>query len=374
MGIRVLLAGAAPEVETYAERARAIGMDPVCAVAPVDRETLLRLVRDPGVRGICVLSAEVREDAEAVAETLGLPGGVNLRGDVWGALREAGAGMAESRVARDDIGAEAIARELGEPLWVKPASPRAEPFCMTVQHLDDLPLALANVRKRAPDDAFLLQRPVEGDCFWLAGFRVGRAFHAVEAVSERVHDERFRVPIELAAPCRAPAAAYQAMIDVGHRVAQCLPAGWYPLETHFVLREGRLLLTDVCAPPGFEPALVELLRHAFAIDLRAAYLRVAAGESPDTASRRYLGAAVRWIPAASGVVQRVRGVETARAMPEVGEVRLAAAPGDTLGHVVDRAARDRTGYVLATGGSATLALARVQEAVSHVHIETKRAW
>lgn len=375
MGKRVLLVGDTPGVAAYAERARAIGMDPVCVEASAGHEALLRAARDSRVHGIRALSAESRAAAAGVAELLHMPGeGSALHFSEWDRLRDAGIAVVENRVARDDATAARALHELEVPLWVKAASLRAEPFCMTLQHPDDLPLALANVRKRASGEPFLLQKPAQGPCFRLMGFQLGRAFHAVEVVGERVHDERFRVPVELALPCRVGAAAYQTMVDVGHLAAPWLPPGHYPLEMRFVLCEGRPVLTDVSVPTRFETALAELLWHGLAVDVRAALLRVAVGEPPHTVPRRYLGAAARWLSAASGAVRQVQGVEEARAMPGVQRVEVAVAPGDTLGHVVDRAARDRTGYVLATGGSDALALARAQDAAARVNIETARAW
>src|SRR5690606_13354871 len=61
---------------------------------------------------------------------------------------------------------------------------------------------------------------------------------------------------------------------------------------------------------------------------------------------------VAWLRSRSGVIRRIEGVERARALRSILDVVASAAPGEVVGHVVDKHSRDQLGYVLAAGDTA----------------------
>ena len=369
----LVLAGDAPDLPELAKKAEVAGFETVTVKGTPDEALLQKAALEAGARGIVPLSVAVREVTARVCTRLHWAGiGTAESFADWREVT--GNQVAAPRhlvVATDEEAAAAVA-ELGTPVWLRPATLGGQPFRMTLDHAADLSLVLGKVRSHAATVPVLVQQPVQGVSCSVVGFRFGRAYHAVECVNGLLLDPAFEVNFGLSLPFAGGGLAYKKAIEAAHRAAEVLPAGHYLLEMGFVLTEGGPVLTRMHAPVRFSPALVALLRHAYAVDLEAGMLRVAAGEPPAEAPRRAQGAAVRWLNLGSGTVKDIEGVEAARQLPGVCEVHIAAQVGDAVGHILDRDKRDAIGWVLATGGRRVDAEARAEAALNTLNIVTQK--
>ena len=108
----------------------------------------------------------------------------------------------------------------------------------------------------------------------------------------------------------------------------------------------------------------ELAKLALGVDLNGLALQAALGESISSAalhpSPQVGGAIARFLVPPEGVLQEVEGVDEARAVEGVHDVRIYREPGHVFGPF--RRGADRAGAVLATGDSRDEALERADEA------------
>jgi len=108
----------------------------------------------------------------------------------------------------------------------------------------------------------------------------------------------------------------------------------------------------------------ELARAALGVDLNGLALQAALGESIWSAALHAVpqvgGAVVRFLVPSEGVLQEVEGIDAARSVEGVEEVRIYREPGHVFGPFLRGA--DRAGAVLATGASREEALERADEA------------
>jgi cysteine synthase A len=244
---------------------------------------------------------------------------------------------------------------------------------MRVDHPSDISLALQKVRKRNPDGLLRIQPALPGDVYRVVAFKAGAALLPVAYMEETVTPSVYRVPLGVTLPLPADSEAVAQMDDALTRLKGRLPEGWGYCEFEFVATEAGVVLTDMQAPVrlGREPRRVVL--QALGVDLLRCALECALGRVPDVTPRRAQAVAFSWLLTRSGVVTEVTGVSAARALPGVVDVVIQAREGDVLTHVVDRASRERGGYILAEGDSLDRAWAALEQAREAVWIQTSPA-
>lgn len=112
-----------------------------------------------------------------------------------------------------------------------------------------------------------------------------------------------------------------------------------------------------------------LLPISTGIDLVAASIRVALGETPDLVPKSQpRAAAIRFVCAEPGVLSSVAGVEESRQGVGVEEVELYHGPGDRIPVLVD--ATGRVGHVICSADNAIDAVVCAETAMRHIRIDT----
>lgn len=105
------------------------------------------------------------------------------------------------------------------------------------------------------------------------------------------------------------------------------------------------------------------------IDLIAATIRVALGETPDLNSNtRTHAAAIRFICPVPGVIAAIDGVEAARHLEGMEEIEIYKLPGQRVPPLMD--ARGRAGHVIFTADTPDDAIKRAERALASIHIHT----
>lgn len=274
---------------------------------------------------------------------------------------------AACRTAVDLPSAERAAEALGLPVRVSAGGWR-----MRVDTAADMALAWAKANKWAQGAPVLVQAWTEGPVYRVPGFKVRRAFHVAEILSELWLGGLHPVPMTYAAPCGLDGRAYAAALETAHAAGAELPSGGYYAEVELVRCEGRFVVTGLHGDARPEARIAMLLRLAQGIDLEAAARRAAICEVPDLSPSRDMAGAVSWITPHSGVVAEIGGLEAARSIPWVREVVVKAKLGETLRHIVDLPSREQAGWVLAVAPTRAEALQSAAAACGTVQVVTRR--
>ncbi|MHB8711386.1 MAG: ATP-grasp domain-containing protein [Trichloromonadaceae bacterium] len=113
---------------------------------------------------------------------------------------------------------------------------------------------------------------------------------------------------------------------------------------------------------------------ATGVDLVAAAIRVALGESPsdeELTPRQQQGVAIRYFFPEPGMITAIHNVEKARQIPGVYKLDFFLVPGEMVESVTNHT--KRCGYVIASGVDRSEAVSRAAEVISTVRIETRSA-
>ncbi len=259
------------------------------------------------------------------------------------------------------------------PAWVRAACARGDSSCMRLEHPNDLSLASAKLQKRNLGGPIRIQPALEGAVYRALAFKTGGGLSLCCLIAEEMTTSVYRVPLSMMVPAEGRTDLLCEVAAMAEQVNGHLPQGWGYVELEFVDAAIGLRLIDVQCPARLDPHLRQLVRLALGIDLLLASMACALGRMPSLAPTRHAGAAMTWLLARSGVVTGLRGVEEARRIDGVIEVTINAREGDILSHVVDIPSRERGGYIVATGDSATQARERLDAARARVWINTSPA-
>jgi biotin carboxylase len=230
-----------------------------------------------------------------------------------------------------------------------------------VRSPDELPAAIAGALAESRSGLAIIEELVEGPEVQVGAFSIGGRFFPL-TMTDRLTAEPPAFGVALRHVWPSEAAGVDAF-----RVAEAAAAavGVTDGPTHLELRigpDGPQVMELAARLGGGHNA--ELCRAAVGVDLNGLALAAALGEpiaEEDLQAEPQVGGAlVRFLVPPEGVLQEVEGVEEARAVDGVQEVRVYREPGHVFGPFLRGA--DRAGAVLVTGASREEALDRADEA------------
>ena len=246
--------------------------------------------------------------------------------------------------------------------WVVKAPDRQGQKGLTlVGSEDELPVAIARAIEESRSGVAIVEELVDGPEVTVNAFSVRGEFHPL-TVTDRLTAESgaFGVALAHVWPSEAggqPAEVARAAVDA---------LGITDGPTYSQLRigpDGPQVIEVAARLGGGHDA--ELVHAAVGVDLNGLALQAALGESIWSAALHVVpqvgGAVVHFLVPPEGVLEEVEGVDEARGVEGVQEVRVYREPGHVFGPFL-RAA-DRAGAVLAVGDSRDDALQRADEAV-----------
>lgn len=140
------------------------------------------------------------------------------------------------------------------------------------------------------------------------------------------------------------------------------------LHTEWIRVDGAPHLVESAGrPPG--DRIIDLIDLAHRTDLTERWIRLLAGEESEPVGEPELGAAIRFLLPAPGVVESVTGTDRAEAADGVRRVEVTAVPGNTLGALTS--SWHRGGSVIATGADGAEAEERARSAAALISFETR---
>ncbi len=247
------------------------------------------------------------------------------------------------------------------PCVVKAPDRQGQRGLTLVRARDELPAAITSALTESRSGHAIIEELVEGPEVQVVAFSIGGRFFPL-TVTDRLTAEPPAFGVALRHTWPSEAAAADAF-----RVAEAAAAavGVTDGPTHVELRfgpDGPQVMELAARLGGGHNA--ELCRAAVGVDLNGFALAAALGEpiaEGDLQAEPQVGSAlVRFLVPPEGVLQEVDGVEEARAVEGVQEVRIYREPGHVFGTFLRGA--DRAGAVLVTGSSREEAVDRADEA------------
>ena len=300
--------------------------------------------------------------AARVAERMGLPHPID----------GATAGLAVSKLKQRERLAEAGVPQprwelvsetqpgLSVPSVVKAPDRQGQKGLALVRSEEELPAAIGRAIEESRSGVAIVEELVDGPEVTVNAFSVRGDFHPL-TVTDRLTAEPPAFGVALAHVWPSEAGGQAA--EVAGAAVEALGIQDGPTYTQLRIGpEGPQVIEVAARLGGGHDA--ELARAALGVDLNGLALQAALGESIWSAALHAVpqvgGAVVRFLVPPEGVLQEVEGIDAARSVEGVEEVRIYREPGHVFGPFLRGA--DRAGAVLATGASREEALERADEA------------
>jgi biotin carboxylase len=339
-------------------------------ISTEDEQGIERLAAAEGVEGIIAPGIDWPVGIAArVAERMGLPHPID----------GATAGLAVSKLKQRERLAQAgvpqpgwqIVKAPEETLqqtvaksdmsWVVKAPDRqGQKGLALVSSEDELPRAVARAIEESRSGGAIIEELVDGPEVTVNAFSVRGEFHPL-TVTDRLTADPPAFGVALAHVWPSEAGGKGA--EVARAAVEALGIQDGPTYTQLRIGPKGPQVIEVAARLGGGHD-AELVLAAVGVDLNGLALDAALGEPIWSAALHAVpqvgGAVVRFLVPPQGVLQEVEGVEEARAVEGVEDVRIYREPGHIFGPF-ERGA-DRAGAVLATGDSRAEALERADEA------------
>lgn len=375
MSATIILAGENARARRVRARCEALGIEAAGASGSgvID---LVRQARERGAQGMLALSEPAALACAQACRELGLPGPLPEavrrmldKGLMREALRETNTDVQRFAVVDNPDAARTEAKRLRPPWVIKPATGDRQCGVSFIAYADDLPIGYMRARAQSRDGRVLIDEYVQGEEFVVDGIVRGGVLDPL-CVSSRLrpappmlHDLGMEAPV--AANAASP------LIAFGERVVAALGYDDGPVRIEVVGSGGAMHTIEVSPVLCGGRLETDLGRVAHGADAIDAALLACTGADAPRPEVRERGAALLWIPARSGVVEAVRGVDAARAAPGVVEVEVNARAGDWIGHALIRQTNERIGHVVAEGIAAEEAMAAARLALERCTVETR---
>jgi biotin carboxylase len=336
-------------------------------ISTEDEHGIERLAGAEGIEGIIAPGIDWPVGIAArIAERLGLPHPIDgAIGSLAVSKQRQRERLAAAGVPQPDWqivkSPDETLEQTGAKSWVVKAPDRQGQKGLTlVGSQDDLPVAIERAIEESRSGAAIVEDLVDGPEVTVNAFSVRGEFHPL-TVTDRLTPEPGAFGVALAHVW--PSEAGGQPVDVARAAVDALGIKDGPTYSQLRIGPDGPQVIEVAARLGGGHD-AELVHAAVGVDLNGLALQSALGESIWSAALHVVphvgGAVVHFLVPPEGVLEEVEGVDEARGVEGVQEVRVYREPGHVFGPFL-RAA-DRAGAVLAIGDSREEALQRADEA------------
>ena len=253
------------------------------------------------------------------------------------------------------------------PSVVKAPDRQGQKGLTLVRSEEELPEAIARAIEESRSGVALVEEVVDGPEVTVNAFSLRGEFHPL-TVTDRLTAEPPAFGVALAHVWPSEAGGEAAKVAESAVSALGIENG--PTYTQLRIGPDGPQVIEVAARLGGGHD-AELCKLALGVDLNGLALQAALGESIWSAALQPTpevgGAIVRFLVPPEGVLEEVEGVDEARVVEGVHDVRIYREPGHVFGPFLRGA--DRAGAVLATGDSREEALARADEAAGLIRFK-----
>jgi biotin carboxylase len=333
-------------------------------ISTEDEHGIERLASAEGVEGVIAPGIDWPVGIAArVAERLGLPHPIDAavanRAVSKQKQREA---LAEANVPQPSWHVVSGPEDgLPVPSVVKAPDRQGQKGLTLVRSEDEMPGAIARALEESRSGVAIIEELVDGPEVTVNAFSLRGEFHPL-TVTDRLTAEPPAFGVALAHVWPSEAAGAKAA-EVAEAAVSALGIENGPSYTQLRIGPDGPQVIEVAARLGGGHD-AELAKLALGVDLNGLALKAALGERIWSAALQPTpevgGAVVRFLVPPVGVLEEVEGVDEARAVEGVQDMRIYRSPGHVFGEFLRGA--DRAGAVLAIGDSRDEALERSGEA------------
>jgi biotin carboxylase len=337
----------------------------------VSLQAVIEASRTRPIHGVLALGDRPTVLAAKVSEALELPGNPVAAAEISRnklATRErmASAGLAAPwfRSVAADAEPAGLARELSFPCVVKPLGLSGSRGVMRADDPAQFVTAVERLRRLLLEPSVQATKDSLNDTIIIEGFVAGWEF-ALEGIVEAGRlrtlalfdkpdplDGPFFEETTYVTPSRLPARRQREVEDVVARAIAAIGLRHGPVHAECRVQDDDIVVLEVAARP-IGGLCAKALRFEDPVlgtmSLEELLLRHACGESVERAVREAVSSGVMMIPIpARGVYRRVEGVDAARTIPGVEDVRITAKPDQLLVPLPEGASY--LGFIFAGGG------------------------
>ena len=402
------------QIRSFGDAARAVGATIVLATDRcdqledpwADQAVPVRFSDDPAAVAAGVAAA-VAERADAVlavgdrptllaahiSAALGLPGNpppsaVRSRNKLQAheAFRRAGLLTADFRAVSLNDDPASLAEEIPYPAVLKPLALSGSRGVIRVNDADEFAAAFERLRALMTSPDIRIERDAAHDAALVESFVPG-AECAVEGVLTRGVFQPFAIfdkpdPLDgpffeetiYLTPSASPPAVQRAVIDAVSRAALAIGLHHGPIHAECRVNESGVYVLEVAARPigGLCSKALRLTTGATAtVSLEEVLLRHALGEDVRSYQREQQASGVMMIPIPQrGVLREVEGIEAARGVANVDEVRMTAKPDTLLVPLPE--GHSYLGFIFASGDDAATVERALREAHARLRFVVER--
>jgi biotin carboxylase len=338
-------------------------------ISTEDEEDVDRLARAERVDGVISPGADWPVGIAArIAERMGLPHPI----DAATAARATSKQRQRERFAAAGVPHARLLDEPAAPCVVKAPDRQGQRGLTLVRTDAELPAAIEAALAASRNDSFIAEELVEGPEVTVNAISIDGVFHPLTVTDRLTADPpAFGVALAHAWPGeRACVGTTQAPIAAARAAAEALGIRNGPTYTQVVLAADGPRVIELAARLGGGHD-AELAEAVTGVRLNDLALDFALGNEARVTGTHSLhgGGCVVFLVAPEGVLQEVTGVEEARALEGVVDVRVYREPGHVFGPLLRGA--DRAGAVIAVGDSREQALERARAAADEIrfHVE-----
>ena len=334
--------------------------DKRAVVSTEDEPGVDRLARAESVDGIVSPGADWPVGVAArVAERLGLPHPIDPATAVLATTKS----RQRERLAAAGVPQPRLLDEPKAPCVVKAPDRQGQRGLTFVRTDAELDAAIAAAVEASRDGTYIVEEYVDGPEVTVIAVSVDGAFHPL-LVTDRITADppAFGVALAHVWPCDCES---QAPIEAARAAAEAVGVRNGPTYTQIrVGRDGSRVVELAARLGGGHDA--ELVEAVTGVRLNDLALDFALGERACVSQTQSLhgGGCVLFLVAPEGALERVDGVEGARGVEGVVDVRVYRTPGHVFGPL--RRGSDRAGAVLAVGDDREQALVRARRAADEI--------
>jgi biotin carboxylase len=154
--------------------------------------------------------------------------------------------------------------------------------------------------------------------------------------------------------------------DLASRAVKAVGIDNGPAHVEIMLTEDGPKIIELGARLGGDCITSHLVPLSTGIDMVKAAIQVALGETPDISPKLSKGAAIRYIDAPYGVIERIEGVYDTKKIDGITEVVLLKNIGDSIDEITSSI--DRVGFLIAQSESVKDAVQSCEEAIKGIEI------
>lgn len=219
------------------------------------------------------------------------------------------------------------------------------------------------------DDSVMIEQFVEGPEFSVEIIVWDGDVHVLQVTDKKTTDSPYFVEVGHSQPSLYPDEIVESVKNAAIIGVKSLNLNDCAAHAEVKYQDGKPYIMEIGARLGGDFISTELTRLSTGIDMVSAAIDVALGINPNlTPSFNPQGAAIRFFTPHPGIVMSIHNQELLN-LPYVYNADIYVKPGDLVKEV--KSSNDRSGHIIVTAPSASVAIERAELLLKQVSIETR---